>query len=151
MVCSHSARRTVDTSVAFYPCSQKTESARTPSLRLAKTLWRRIMRDEPKTYRLRDICRIFDISETTAFRRLKESRESEDGILTIPLPLNLGHKRGLRWDADQVRAFIQSQAIRPPPQSPPPSPKQARHQFDKSVAALKQRGVKIGNVNDGNK
>ena len=109
------------------------------------------MQDDPKTYRISDICRIFNISESTVFRRLKEVRESDDEILTIPLPLNLGHKRGLRWDADQVRAFIQSQGIRPPPQQSLPSSKRTQKRFNKSVATLKQRGVKIGNVGDYNK
>ena len=102
------------------------------------------MQDEPTTYKLSDICRIYRISETTVFRRLKESRDEGKNSIVLPLDFG-GQRRGLRWDAEQVRAAIQAQATQPPPQPPPPSSNQIQKRFDKSTASLRKLGVKIGN------
>jgi len=81
---------------------------------------------------------IFGYSESTLFRRLREARAGKGGL---PLPLELGNRRGLRWNPDHVRKFCETQT-----QTLPPEPTAEREQeLDDAMKSLKSQGVKIGN------
>jgi len=83
---------------------------------------------------------IFDMPESTFFKRLREARQGKGGL---PLPLELGGKRGLRWNPEHVRVFLESQS-QPALSREPPA--EQRKELDDAMKSLKSQGVKIGNA-----
>ena len=59
----------------------------------------------PETFTVEDLMRIFQLSRVSIYRRLREARAGRGGL---PLPIPTGTKRSLRWNAEDVRKFMQS-------------------------------------------
>ena len=58
-----------------------------------------------ETLTIDDIMKIFHLSRNSVYRRLREARAGRGGL---PLPIPTGTKRSLRWNAEDVRNFLQS-------------------------------------------
>jgi len=93
---------------------------------------------ERRLYGKKRICRIFGISETTMFRRLKETRA---GGNSIPLPLSLGGKKGLRWDAQTVESFIRASV--PQQALPSPADESTAEEYKAAIKELEAMDVKL--------
>ena len=89
---------------------------------------------------------IFDCSVETLDRRVNDAKK---GLIRFPLPLDYedGGKRERRWNAAQVRAFIDSQTQQPVQQevSSELSPEQ-RQELDAALNSLSKDGIRIGNA-----
>ena len=89
---------------------------------------------------------IFDYSESTLDRRV---RAAKAGLIRFPLPLAFGDggKRERRWNAAQVRAFIDSQTqlpVQPPVSSGLTAEEQ--QELDAALNSLSKDGIRIGNA-----
>jgi len=96
-----------------------------------------------ETLDIEDIMRIFRIARVSVYRRLREARAGRDSGL--PLPIQTGTKRGLRWSAETVRKFLENTDRTP--SMPPPSPiESATQRAARNRAALRELekfGIKI--------
>ena len=58
-----------------------------------------------ETLTTEDMMRIFGLSRNSIYRRHREAREGRGGL---PLAIETGAKRGLRWSAEAVKNFLQN-------------------------------------------
>ena len=70
------------------------------------------MRDFETLLTTEDMMRIFGLSRTSMYRRLKEAKAGRGGL---PLPITTGAKRALRWNGEDVRKFLQNASDTPQP------------------------------------
>jgi len=86
--------------------------------------------------KVEDIMRIFDYSQVSVYRMVREMREGKES--QIPRPLDSGYKRSLRWSRRSVEEFCEARAAPPPSVSVvSPSPvKQAKAQREQQEATL---------------
>jgi predicted DNA-binding transcriptional regulator AlpA len=94
-----------------------------------------------ETFGTEDMMRIFGLSRTSIYRRLREARAGRGGL---PLPIPTGAKRSLRWNAEDVEKFMQS--ANDQPQTSPTleiesvSQRQKRH--NAAMKKLERFGIK---------
>ena len=83
---------------------------------------------------IKDIMQLFGYSRNTVYRRLREARAGRGGI---PLPIPTGAKRSLRWNAEDVRKFLES-ANDTPQKSPTQEIESATQRQRRHNAAMKE-------------
>ena len=96
---------------------------------------------ELKTFGVKNMMQIFGLSRVSIYRRSREAREGRGGF---PLPIQTGAKRGLRWNVDTVREFIEnmnSVPTMPLPHFESATKQAARHRV--AMKELEKLGVKI--------
>jgi len=100
--------------------------------------------DRIPLYDSKAVQEIFGISESTFYRWLRESREGQG---RLPLPLPLGKKRKLLWNAEQLRLFCEAQSQAPP--LPLESTAEREQELADSLKSLQEAGVRIGTAKGG--
>ena len=87
-----------------------------------------------ETLTIDDIMRIFHLSRNTVYRRLREARAGRGGL---PLPIPTGAKRSLRWNAEDVKKFLES-ANDQPQTSPTLKMESAKSRQKRHAEAMKK-------------
>jgi len=106
--------------------------------------WTKIIALNP-TLGEEEIRRIFKISRSCLYRRLREAKEGKDAGIPLPIPMGSTRRR-LRWDAETVRKFCQVQNAPRPPTATVASSEQAK-QLDDAIKELEGLGVKLTKPN----
>jgi predicted DNA-binding transcriptional regulator AlpA len=97
------------------------------------------MQDLEPLLEIRDIMRIFGYPRSTVYRRLREARAGRGGL---PLPIPTGAKRSLRWNAEDVRKFLENTDKAPPTQEiETATQRQRRH--NAAMKTLERFGIKV--------
>jgi predicted DNA-binding transcriptional regulator AlpA len=60
---------------------------------------------ELETLTVKDLMQILKLSRVSVYRRLNEARAGRGGL---PLPIPTGAKRSLRWNAEDIRKFLEN-------------------------------------------
>jgi predicted DNA-binding transcriptional regulator AlpA len=95
-----------------------------------------------KTLTINDIMEFFQLSRVTVYRRLRIGREGGDSGLPIPLPM--GANRSHRWNAEDVRQFLESanDAPKTPPALDFESEKSRQKRHAEAMKKLGKFGIK---------
>jgi predicted DNA-binding transcriptional regulator AlpA len=90
---------------------------------------------------IKNMMQLFGCSRNTFYRRLREARAGRGGL---PLPIPMGAKRSLRWNAEDVRKFLESandMTPKPPTQEiESAAQRQRRHNI--AMKELERFGIK---------
>jgi predicted DNA-binding transcriptional regulator AlpA len=90
-----------------------------------------------------DLMRDLKMSRSTLYRHVKEARAGRGG--NFPLPIQMGPKKSLRWDAETVRKFLQNGNDTPPtaPMLKNSSAKSIRVRHTEAMNKLEKKGIRL--------
>ena len=99
------------------------------------------MKDFETLLTTEDMMRIFGLSRTSIYRRLKEARAGRGGL---PLPIPTGTKQAIRWNAEDVKKFLEN--ANDQPQTSPTleieSATQRQRRHNAAMKKLERFGIK---------
>ena len=96
---------------------------------------------ELETLTVKDMMQIFQLSQVSVYRRLREAKAGRGGL---PLPIPTGAKRSLRWNLGTVQEFLENtNGTRPMSSLPIESAAQRAARNRVALRNLEKFGIKI--------